>query len=104
MYVAMHQPGSGLPFLHYASRKLRTEATEELPKIHKEVGATMTLLQRAGRAHNLDREREVAAALEKLEAANARVAALEAEAQQLREEAAARDDVMRQYNPTVSSD
>ncbi|TEB10929.1 hypothetical protein FA13DRAFT_1806193 [Coprinellus micaceus] len=54
VYVAMQHPGSRTPFIHYASRKLRAEAPEELQVIHCDMNRAMTLLKQADRAHHLD--------------------------------------------------
>ncbi|TEB19513.1 hypothetical protein FA13DRAFT_1797538 [Coprinellus micaceus] len=54
VYVAMQHPRSRTPFIHYASRKLRAEAPEELQVIHRDMNRAMTLLKQADRAHHLD--------------------------------------------------
>ncbi|KAJ2928979.1 hypothetical protein H1R20_g8116, partial [Candolleomyces eurysporus] len=94
MYVAMHQPGSGHPFLHFASRRLRNEAAEELKKIHQEVGTTMTMLKRADRAQRLDHERERLVAERMASDAALRADKAELEVQRLRDELAARNEVL----------
>ncbi|RXW22158.1 hypothetical protein EST38_g3692 [Candolleomyces aberdarensis] len=47
MYVAVQHPSSRTPFLHFASRKVRREAPEELRDIHQDVSRMMVLLKRA---------------------------------------------------------
>ncbi|KAJ2919046.1 hypothetical protein MD484_g1310, partial [Candolleomyces efflorescens] len=63
IYVAMHHPGATLPFVHFASRRLRKEVPDELAKVHQEVSHMMKLLTRGSRTHSLDNVREKEEAL-----------------------------------------
>ncbi|KAJ2921309.1 hypothetical protein H1R20_g15782, partial [Candolleomyces eurysporus] len=103
MYVAMHHPGSGHSFLHFASRRLRNEASDELRKIHQEVGSMMTMLKRADRAQHLDHERERLEAERKVSEADARAAKAESELVRLREELAARNEILTSLAPPSGS-
>ncbi|KAJ2911918.1 hypothetical protein MD484_g8502, partial [Candolleomyces efflorescens] len=102
MYVAMHQPGSGHPFLHFASRRLRSEAPEELQKIHQQVGTTMSMLKRADRARLLDHERVRMEAEKSAAVALARADKAELEVERLRQELEARDKVLSSLGRTDS--
>lgn len=78
------------------------EAPEDLQKIHQHVASMMTVLKRADRANNLQYEKEKEAAAlqikemeQRLEQANEAIRRAETEAERLREEAAARDQVLK---------
>ena len=93
LYVAMHNPGASQPFTHFASRRLRLEAPEELQKIHKQVSSLMTVLKRADRSHSFQSQKEkeeviqqLKDATERAEAAASKVADMELENQQLKEQ------------------
>ena len=82
--------------MHFASRRLRVEAHEDLQKLHQQVASTMTILKRADRANNINYEKEKEETLLKLkqmeqQLAIAQAAAREAqlEAERLRGAAAA---------------
>ncbi|KAJ2911559.1 hypothetical protein MD484_g8856, partial [Candolleomyces efflorescens] len=62
IYVAMHHPGAKVPFTHFASRRVRKEAPEELQRIHKEVSNMMKTLARADTTVSLQHIRESAEA------------------------------------------
>jgi methyl-accepting chemotaxis protein len=99
----MQHPKAKQPFTHFASRRLRKEAPEELKKIHKEVSSMMKVLLRANHSHTLDftREQEQAArmveeasqqvqeASRQVQDANERASKAEEEAERLRKEMAA---------------
>ncbi|RXW12201.1 hypothetical protein EST38_g13652 [Candolleomyces aberdarensis] len=104
LYVAAHNPSAGQPFTHFASRRLRMEAPEDIQKIHQHVASMMTVLKRADRANSIQHEKDKEQSLlkikqieDQLTAANEVARKAEAEAQALREEAAARDRLLRQY-------
>ncbi|RXW11581.1 hypothetical protein EST38_g14276 [Candolleomyces aberdarensis] len=107
IYIAMHHPGASVPFLHFASRRIRKEAPDELAKIHQEVSSMMKLLKRADRTHSLEQEREkleahrmAAEAVKQAEEANKQAAEAsdratraELESERLRRELEARNKI-----------
>ncbi|KAJ2928051.1 hypothetical protein H1R20_g9041, partial [Candolleomyces eurysporus] len=93
LYVAMHNPGASQPFTHFASRRLRLEAPEDLQKIHKQVSSLMTVLKRADRSHSFQSQKEKEEAIQQLkeateraEAAASKAADVELENQRLKEQ------------------
>ncbi|KAJ2928407.1 hypothetical protein H1R20_g8708, partial [Candolleomyces eurysporus] len=101
LYVAIHNPAASQPFTHFASRRLRLEAPDDLQKIHQQVASLMTVLKRADRSHSLQSEKEKEKVLQKMqeatdkaEKAMEQVAKAESEAQRLREELDARNKVL----------
>ncbi|KAJ2927244.1 hypothetical protein H1R20_g9851, partial [Candolleomyces eurysporus] len=101
LYVAIHNPAASQPFTHFASRRLRLEAPDDLQKIHQQVASLMTILKRADRSHSLQSEKEkekvlqqMQEATDKAEKAMEQAAKAESEAQRLREELDARNKVL----------
>ncbi|KAJ2935984.1 hypothetical protein H1R20_g1110, partial [Candolleomyces eurysporus] len=101
LYIAIHNPAASQPFTHFASRRLRLEAPEDLQKIHQQVSSLMTVLKRADRSHSFQSEKEkeqvlqkMQEATEKAEKAMEQVAKAESEAQRLRDELEARNKVL----------
>ncbi|KAJ2920862.1 hypothetical protein H1R20_g16232, partial [Candolleomyces eurysporus] len=93
LYVAIHNPGASQPFTHFASRRLRLEAPDDLQKIHQQVASLMTVLKRADRSHSFQSEKEKEEAIQKMkeateraEKATAQAANSKAEILRLREE------------------
>ncbi|KAJ2932144.1 hypothetical protein H1R20_g4971, partial [Candolleomyces eurysporus] len=93
LYVAIHNPGASQPFTHFASRRLRLEAPDDLQKIHQQVASLMTVLKRTDRSHSFQSEKEKEEAIQKMkeateraEKATAHAANSEAEILRLREE------------------
>ncbi|KAJ2935593.1 hypothetical protein H1R20_g1501, partial [Candolleomyces eurysporus] len=93
LYVAMHNPGATQPFTHFASRRLRLEAPDDLQKIHKQVLSLMTVLKWADRSHSFQSQKEKEEAIhqlkeatERAEVAVSKAADTELENQQLREQ------------------
>ncbi|KAJ2929917.1 hypothetical protein H1R20_g7194, partial [Candolleomyces eurysporus] len=93
LYVAIHNPGASQPFTHFASRRLRLEAPDDLQKIHQQVASLMTVLKRADRSHSFQSKKEKEEAIQKMkeateraEKATAQAANSEAEILRLREE------------------
>ncbi|RXW13467.1 hypothetical protein EST38_g12387 [Candolleomyces aberdarensis] len=118
IYIAMHHPAATLPFTHFASRRIRKEAPEELAKIHQEVSSIMRLLKRTDRTHSLDNERETEEACrmaaeatkaqeasQQAQEASERAARAELETERLRRELAARNKVISDlYGPSAQVD
>ncbi|KAJ2935063.1 hypothetical protein H1R20_g1992, partial [Candolleomyces eurysporus] len=94
MYVAIQHPSSRTPFLHFASRKIRREAPEELKDIHQDISRMMVLLKRADRSKNLDFHRQHQEAEEQARLATARATRAESEAERLQAELAARERII----------
>lgn len=89
----MHNPAASQPFTHFASRRLRLEAPEDLQKIHKQMSSLMTVLKRADRSHSFqsqkekeEMEQQLKEAKERAEAAASKAADTELENQRLREQ------------------
>ncbi|RXW16547.1 hypothetical protein EST38_g9306 [Candolleomyces aberdarensis] len=108
LYIAIHNPSAGQPFTHFASRRLRMEAPEDVQKIHQQVASLMTVLKRADRAQNIQYKKEKEQTLQKIQEANEKVdKAIEqaqraqSEAEQLREELEARNQLLREIYGTA---
>jgi hypothetical protein len=79
LYIAMHNPRASQPFTHFASRRLRLKAPEDLQKIHKQVSSLMTVLKWADRSHSFQSQKEKEQVVQQLKEA-------EEENQRLREQ------------------
>ncbi|KAJ2912524.1 hypothetical protein MD484_g7878, partial [Candolleomyces efflorescens] len=107
LYVAAHNPSAGQPFTHFASCRLRIEASEDLQKIHQQVSSMMTVLKRVDRATSFQHEKEKEESLRKIQQIEGQLSAAteaaklaQAEVEALKEQAAARDRLLRQHGWT----
>lgn len=73
----MNQPASRTSFTHFASKKLRREAPQELGRVHSSVSKMMTLVKRVDRGEFLKNTRLVEEA--QAQAADAQTRAIDAE-------------------------
>ncbi|KAJ2911576.1 hypothetical protein MD484_g8837, partial [Candolleomyces efflorescens] len=103
LYVAMQHPSSTSNFYHFASRKLRMEAPDELNEIHKQVGRMMSTMKRAGKLQNIDfcrqqqqAEEQVKMAQIQVQEADERATVAELEADRLRKEVEAQRRLVAQ--------
>lgn len=55
------------PFLHFASRRLRSEAANELSEVHRLIASTMSALSRASKRGRIDLEKAKEAVEQMLE-------------------------------------
>ncbi|KAJ3532945.1 hypothetical protein NMY22_g7545 [Coprinellus aureogranulatus] len=101
VYLAMLHPGSRQPFLEYASRRLRKDATEEVEQVHKAVSTMMHLVKQADRAADIDVQRvqqqaeeQVRKAQDEADAAKAAADAALEENARLRKALAVRDQIL----------
>ncbi|RXW14433.1 hypothetical protein EST38_g11420 [Candolleomyces aberdarensis] len=94
VYVAIQQPGSRGPFVHFASRRVRKEAPDELAAVHNQVARMMAILKRGDRAQNLDLIRENEKVKDQAESAEKRAFEAESELTRLRAELNARNHLL----------
>ncbi|KAJ2920825.1 hypothetical protein H1R20_g16269, partial [Candolleomyces eurysporus] len=94
VYVAIQQPGSRGPFVHFASRRVRREAPDELAAVHNQVARMMAILKRGDRAQNLDLIRENEKVKDQIQSVEKRAFEAESELTRLRAELNARNQLL----------
>lgn len=102
-YIATQHPNSKTPFLHFASRRFRSEARKELGEIHVATSSTMKVLSRASRRGQVHSERERIELEQALGHEQSRTSQMQGDLAKARQELQERDALIAALQGTGSS-